>query len=207
MKMSDYDSFTLSLSSHIENVSVLNYDANVFTEAISGELNSHAGARRQTVLKGFEEQLMTLGEEWGITHATMLNQQASLDNLYLNRRTYSTHLMECTVMAVTLDPELPTKVSIDHTELSTRKDVLELYKSWYEENARALSEQFFQVTSEMICLAVAACGKGALVKQGGPNQRVPYPSFRCLIEQPKQPCEFAVAFSFIAPKKIALPRK
>lgn len=203
----DYTSFPASLSSCIESVSVLNYDAEVFTEILQNELNPHAAARRSSALKGFEEQLRSLGEEWFVKHTTTLNEQAVMDNLYLTRRTYGTYLMECSIMAATLEPSLPTFLGIDETVPSARKDVLDLYAEWYKENARSLSDQFFQVTSEMICIAVATCGKGVLVKQGGPNPRSPYPSFRVLFEQSKQPPEFAVAFSFIAPKKMLLPRR
>lgn len=203
----DYTSFPASLSSCIENISVDNYDAGIFSEALQSDLNPHAAARRHAALKGFEEQLSSLGEEWSIKHATVLNEQAVLDTIYLNRRTYHTYLMECSVMAVTNDPSLPTFLGIDETEPSTRQDVLELYETWYRENARALSEEFFRVTCELICIAVSTCGRGALVKQGQANPRAPYPSFRVLFEQPKQPPEFAVAFSFISPKKMLLPRK
>lgn len=205
--MSDYGEFPLILSANIENVAVDNYDANVFSKSLQASLNPHSAARRHAALAGFQEQLSRLGSGFTITHATTLNENASLDNLYLERLTYRQYWMECTVMAATLDPPLPTKVGIDRVELSSRKDVLESYKTWYEEHARSLSDQFFEATSEMICIAVAAAGPRAVVQQGFPTANCAYPNWRCLIETPHKPNGFAVAFNFISPKRFPKLRR
>jgi hypothetical protein len=203
----DYATFPVSLSASIDNVSVLNYASDVFTEALQNDLNPHAAARRTAVLRAFEELLESLGEEWSIKHTTVLNEQASMDNLYLSRRSYETSVMDCTIMAVGIDPSLPTHVGIGQVRAVARKDLLEEYETWYLQHNRTLSDEYFRVTSEMICQAVAVGGKNAIVQVGQPTPSSPYPTFRCLVAQNTHPCQFAVAFVFICPKKMLRPRK
>lgn len=205
--MRDFSEIPLVISANFESLRVDNYDANVLTSSMSDALDPHSAARRQAFLANAQEQLAKLTGAWLVDHATTLNENAAFDNITLQQLTWFQNWMECSVMAAATDAPEVTKVTIGRTEKSTRKDVLESYKSWYDLHARSLSDQFFEVSSEMIYSAVAAAGPRALVWQGEPTPDFAYPNWRCLIEQPKQPCGFAVAFNFICPKKKPIPRR